>query len=73
MQYRCIVAEAVYIAASNSACQAIWLSSLMIEWKMKNACNLKLLIDNKFAINLAKHPTSHARSKHIETKFHFIR
>ncbi|KHN30253.1 Copia protein, partial [Glycine soja] len=34
---------------------------------------VKLLVDNKSAINLAKHPTSHGRSKHIETKFHFLR
>ena len=31
------------------------------------------MVDNQSAINLAKHPTSHGRSKHIETRFHFIR
>ncbi|KHN24340.1 Copia protein, partial [Glycine soja] len=34
---------------------------------------VKLLVDNKSAIDLAKHPASHGRSKHIETKFHFLR
>ncbi|KAK2393902.1 hypothetical protein P8452_15818 [Trifolium repens] len=34
---------------------------------------LKLMIDNKSAISLAKNPISHGRSKHIETRFHFIR
>lgn len=29
-------------------------------------------MDNKSAIDLAKHPASHGRSKHIETRFHFI-
>ena len=33
----------------------------------------KLLIDNKSAIALSKNPSQHGRSKHIETKFHFIR
>jgi hypothetical protein len=33
----------------------------------------ELLIDNKSAINLAKNPIAHGRSKHIETKFHFLR
>jgi hypothetical protein len=34
---------------------------------------LKLKIDNISAINLAKNPIAHGRSKHIETRFHFIR
>jgi hypothetical protein len=32
----------------------------------------KLLIDNKSAIQLCKNPVLHNRSKHIETRFHFI-
>ncbi|KAK2391129.1 hypothetical protein QL285_064616 [Trifolium repens] len=32
-----------------------------------------LKIDNKSAINLAKNPVSHGKSKHIETRFHFLR
>ena len=32
----------------------------------------KLLVDNKLAIALNKNPSQHGRSKHIETKFHFI-
>lgn len=30
------------------------------------------MIDNKSGINLAKNPMLHRRSKHIETKFHFL-
>jgi hypothetical protein len=37
------------------------------------AKHVQLLIDNRFAINLAKNLVSHDRSKHIETRFHFIR
>jgi hypothetical protein len=33
---------------------------------------LKLKIDNRSAINLAKNPIAHGRSKHIETRLHFI-
>lgn len=29
-------------------------------------------MDNKSAIDFSKHPTSHSKSKHIETKFHYI-
>jgi hypothetical protein len=34
---------------------------------------VELMVDNKSAINLAKNPIAHGRSKHIETKFHFLR
>jgi len=34
---------------------------------------LKLKIDTISAINLAKNPIAHGRSKYIETRFHFIR
>ena len=30
-------------------------------------------IDNKSAIELAKNPVNHGRSKHIDVRFHFIR
>ena len=32
-----------------------------------------LLVDNKSAIDLAKNPVSHGRSKHIDTKCHFLK
>jgi hypothetical protein len=31
------------------------------------------MVDNKSTISLAKNPIAHGRSKHIETKFHFLR
>ena len=40
---------------------------------MKSDVPLKLFLDNASAINLAKHPVLHGRSKHIETRFHFLR
>jgi hypothetical protein len=30
-------------------------------------------VDNKSAINLNKNPVHHDRSKHIDTKYHYIR
>ena len=33
----------------------------------------KIYVDNKSAIALAKNPVYHERSKHIDTRFHFIR
>ena len=36
-------------------------------------CMPELMVDNKSAIALAKNPVLHDRSKHIDTKFHYIR
>ncbi|XP_014501147.1 uncharacterized protein LOC106761996 [Vigna radiata var. radiata] len=65
--------EAEYIAACEATCQAAWLDSLMKELRINVTEKVRLLVDNKSAIDLTKHPTSHGRSKHIETRFHFIR
>jgi len=64
--------EAKYIAASEATCQAIWLCSLLKELGINQRCKLGLLVGNQSVINLAKHPASHGKSKHIETRFHFI-
>ena len=65
--------EAEYITTSEAACQAVWLDALIKELQLEKSGKVKLLVDNKSAIDLAKHPASHGRSKHIETKFHFLR
>ncbi|KAK2352556.1 putative mitochondrial protein [Trifolium repens] len=65
--------EAEYVAAAQAACQAVWLESLLEELKINYVKPMRLNVDNKSAISLAKNPIAHGRSKHIETKFHFIR
>lgn len=65
--------EAEYIAAAQAACQVLWLESLLDELKVEFRKPVQLCVDNKSSINLAKNPISHGRSKHIETKFHFLR
>ncbi|GAU50483.1 hypothetical protein TSUD_409690 [Trifolium subterraneum] len=65
--------EAEYIACDFAACQGIWLESLLKDIQVELTEPIQLLVDNKSAINLAKNPISHGRSKHIETRFHFIR
>jgi hypothetical protein len=65
--------EAEYIASANATCQGIWLSRLLGELLNIQAPTVKLLVDNKSAITLSKNPVHHDRSKHIDTRFHFIR
>ncbi|XP_027340865.1 uncharacterized protein LOC113854179 [Abrus precatorius] len=65
--------EAEYIAAAEAACQAAWLEKLMNELKIKLKSKTTLMVDNKSAIDLAKNPICHGKSKHIKTRFHFLR
>ncbi|CAH9104519.1 unnamed protein product, partial [Cuscuta europaea] len=65
--------EAEYISGAFAACQAQWLDSLLREMQIETNTTTVLKLDNKSAINLAKNPVAHARSKHIETRFHFLR
>jgi len=65
--------EAEYVAACEATCQAVWWNSLIEELKVRLLEKINLFVDNKSAIDLANHPASHGRSKHIETKYHFIR
>jgi len=46
---------------------------LLIEMQLIENEKMKLRVDRKSAIDLAKHPIAHGRSKHIETHFHFLR
>ncbi|PNX67789.1 cationic amino acid transporter 1-like protein, partial [Trifolium pratense] len=65
--------EAEYIATSLCACQAIWLVNLMEEMTGEDHGSVTMNIDNISAINLAKNPVAHGKSKHIEMRFHYLR
>lgn len=65
--------ESEYIAATTAACQAIWLRRLMGDLLAQKEEVVKIFIDNQSAIQLCRNPVFHDRSKHIETRFHFIR
>jgi hypothetical protein len=65
--------EAEYVAMTTAATQALWLSRLLAELLGRKVEVVELKVDNKSALALAKNPVFHDRSKHIRTKFHFIR
>lgn len=65
--------EAEFMAATTAACQAVWLRKLLSQVTDCNIGPVFLFIDNKSAIDLAKNPVFHGRSKHIDVRFHFIR
>jgi len=61
------------MAAAAGACQGVWLSRLVADLTGGEVQKFKMLIDNKSAIELSKNPVYHERSKHIDTRYHFIR
>ncbi|KAL8089474.1 hypothetical protein AgCh_039081 [Apium graveolens] len=65
--------EAEFMAATAASCQAIWLRKLLSQITGFKIPPVKLCIDNKSAIYLAKNPVFHGRSKHIDIRIHFIR
>ncbi|KAL6582070.1 hypothetical protein OROMI_006084 [Orobanche minor] len=65
--------ESEYVAATSCACHAIWLRRLLKELHLEQAGATKVMIDNKSTQSLAKNPVFHERTKHIDTRYHFIR
>ncbi|WVZ62734.1 hypothetical protein U9M48_012444 [Paspalum notatum var. saurae] len=65
--------EAEYIASAAAACQGVWLSRLIAELTGTEVYKFRLFVDNQSAIELSKNPVHHERSKHIDTRYHYIR
>jgi hypothetical protein len=65
--------EAEYIAAASGASQGVWLSRLLGDMVGKTPEKFSLKMDNESTIALAKNPIHHDISKHIDTKYHYIR
>ncbi|XP_039840969.1 uncharacterized mitochondrial protein AtMg00810-like [Panicum virgatum] len=51
----------------------VWLARLLAELKGKEKGVVKINIDNQSTVQLSKNPVFHDRSKHIDTRFQFIR
>ena len=65
--------EAEYIAVSSATCQSLCISRLVKELMSVEENLVKILVDNKSALELTRNPVHHSRSKHIDTRHHFIR
>jgi len=65
--------EFEYHALSPVIKEAIWLQNLLKDLYMAKYTPKVINCDNQGAIALAKNPTHHARTKHIEIELHFIR
>ena len=67
-----LTAEAEYVAATHAAKEAIWLREFISEVYQPQG-PMPLHSDSQSAIALARNEQLHARTKHIDIRFHFIR
>ena len=65
-------AEAEYVAAASCCSQLLWLRQQLSDFGLRYA-SVPILCDNNSAINIAKNPVQHSRTKHIEVRHHFLR
>ena len=66
-------AESEYVAATHAAKEAIWLRRLLGDLSASFPNATTLFCDNQAAVRLALTDNYHARTKHIDIRFHFIR
>eukprot|EP00250_Pteridium_aquilinum_P023347 c26699_g1_i1 orf=1-477(-) len=65
--------EAEYRGAVMVACEVAWLRKLLGDLGMYVDRLVVIYCDNLSSIQLARNPVFHARTKHIEVHYHFIR
>ena len=69
-------AEAEYVAATHAAKESIWVKNFLSEINFDRSIDglsIRIFCDSASAIQLSKNSIFHARTKHIDLNFHFIR
>ena len=64
--------EAEYMAVTETVKKAIWLRGLLEDLGVGQK-HIKVFCDSQSAIHLAKNQVYHARTKHIDVRYHFVR
>ncbi|GJS80084.1 ribonuclease H-like domain-containing protein [Tanacetum coccineum] len=65
-------AEAEYVALSASCAQVMWMRTQLKDYGF-NYNNIPLYCDSQSAIAISCNPVQHSRTKHIHTRYHFIK
>ena len=64
--------EVEYVAATMATQECLWLTRLIQEMVTTLNQSIQINCDNESAIKLAENSMFHARSKYIETHYHFV-
>jgi hypothetical protein len=62
--------EVEYVAATRASCQAFWMRRMLKDFFSEHH---EPFCDNNSAIMLSKNHVFHEKTKHIDTRYHFIR
>ena len=65
--------EAEYMAASQAACEAIWMWNILVGLFDQRMDLAVIYCDNQSFIKLSENPVFHDRSKHIDIRYHHLR
>jgi hypothetical protein len=65
-------AEAKYIVAGHCCAQLLWMRQTLMDYGYKLS-KVPFLCDNESAIRMVDNPVEHIRTKHIATRYHFLR
>ena len=67
--------ESEYIASSEASKEAIWLKNFIGDHGFVPTIKklMEIFCDNEGVVALTKEPRDHARSQHIDRKYHFIK
>ncbi|XP_071695376.1 uncharacterized protein [Rutidosis leptorrhynchoides] len=65
--------EAEYRALASISCEIIWILKVLKDLEVKVDLPVRILCDSKSALQIAKNPVFHERTKNFEVDLHFIR
>ncbi|XP_078165548.1 uncharacterized protein LOC144560258 [Carex rostrata] len=66
-------AKSEYRGMVKAICELLWLKKFLTELGFEPQSEMRLLCDNKAAIDIAHNPVQHDRTKHVEVDRHFIK
>lgn len=69
----CLVEDYEYAIATTITCQVVWIRRLLEDLKLKQNEASVIFCNTKSAIAFSKNLVPQGRTKHVETKYHFIR
>ncbi|CAN1849719.1 Retrovirus-related Pol polyprotein from transposon TNT 1-94 [Linum perenne] len=65
--------EAEYNSSAMATQECVWLIQLLKDLGQQVNYSVSLLCDNQSALRLVDNPVFHARTKHVEVQYHFVR